>query len=86
MIDVTNPASLTAAARWLDLVKGNVDMKMGMLGILLANKVEMAEERQISTSMAQEFCDANNLHYFEASAVRFNVTKQIIFVELFRSF
>ena len=49
-------------------------MKMGMLGILVANKVEMAEERQISTSMAQGFCDADNLHYFEASAVRFNLT------------
>ncbi|CAG7827704.1 unnamed protein product [Allacma fusca] len=68
VMDVSNPTSLDNSKIWLELVKGCLDPKMEMLGILIGNKIDVGEDRAVATKNAEEFASANNLHYFEVTA------------------
>jgi GTPase SAR1 family protein len=68
VMDVSNSATLDNCKMWLELVKGCLDPKAEMLGILLGNKTDVGEDRAVATKKAQEFASDNNLHYFEVTA------------------
>jgi len=50
----------------LDDVRDNAQSKIILL--LVGNKCDLEEERQVSTEEGQEFADRNNLLFMEASA------------------
>ncbi|KAJ3293205.1 Intraflagellar transport protein 27 [Borealophlyctis nickersoniae] len=65
--DVTNMESFKAVPRWLAIIrklKGGKNCQ----GVLIANKIDQAPRRVISTHQGEEFAKAQSLTYFECSA------------------
>ena len=53
---------------WIDNVNKVKDNTVGFPFIILANKVDLAEERKISHEEGKAFADKLNIPYFETSA------------------
>ena len=53
-------------ARWLDDMRDNAYSKMIIL--LVGNKTDLKNEREVSTEEGQEFAEKHNLIFFETSA------------------
>ena len=65
--DVTNPESFENIANWLDeaRVNGNPEMVL----CLVANKCDLVNKRQVSTSDGEKLASENSLLYIETSAL-----------------
>lgn len=68
--DVTNKDSFTALSKWISQIKLLKRTKERIMGVLIANKVDLTSRRVISTSQGEEFAKLNGFGYFEVSAVR----------------
>ena len=66
MYDVTNQKSYDNIKRWLEQIKKEASNKICIL--LVANKVDMKEERVISIENGKTLATENNLKIIEASA------------------
>ena len=65
--DITNSSTLDGIETWLDLAKehSKVD-KMPM--VLVGNKTDLDDEREIAVETAQEFAERNEMEFVEVSA------------------
>ena len=66
--DVTFTKSFEDLQGWIDNVNKVKDNTVGFPFIILANKVDLAEERKISHEEGKAFADKLNIPYFETSA------------------
>jgi len=64
--DVTNVASFKSVKIWLESIYEHAEDNV--VKILVGNKVDMVDDRQISEEEAQRMATQNNMHYWEASA------------------
>jgi small GTP-binding protein len=63
--DITNRNSFNSLDYWLNQIKKNT----GKIPVVLAgNKVDIADQRKVSTKEGQEFATKHNLLYLETSA------------------
>ena len=64
--DVTNRKTYENIRKWLNQINNEASNKISI--ILVANKIDREEERQISVEEGESLANANNLPIFEASA------------------
>lgn len=66
MYDITQRKSFENISKWLGLVKEHNDSKF--FSILLANKVDLENERTVSTQEGQDFAKTRKFMFRETSA------------------
>lgn len=64
--DVTNPDSLTAARKWIDELQERANPNIVIT--LAANKIDLEEERKVTTDEGKEYADKLGLAFREVSA------------------
>ena len=64
--DITKRSSFENLQKWLEEMKENAYSKMSI--ILVGNKCDLEDERQVSTEEGQAFADKHGLLFFETSA------------------
>ena len=64
--DIANRTSYNKLEYWLNELKENCDEATEI--ILLGNKNDLTEEREVSEEEGKEFAQANNLFFMEVSA------------------
>lgn len=67
--DVTNEESFSSLSKWISQIKKLKTTKGGIMGVLIANKVDLGNRRVISTKQGEEIAKAHGFGYFEVSAV-----------------
>jgi small GTP-binding protein len=73
LFDVTKRSSFLACKNYLEEVRTNSDKKCVIY--LVGNKIDLANNREISTEEAENFAKKENINYIETSAVKnMNVT------------
>jgi len=73
LFDVTKRSSFLACKNYLEEVRTNSDKKCVIY--LVGNKIDLANNREISTEEAENFAKKENIKYIETSAVKnMNVT------------
>jgi small GTP-binding protein len=68
--DVSNIESFNSISKWIAQIKKLKTTKGGIMGVLIANKVDLGNRRVVSTFQGEELAKASGLGYFEVSAVR----------------
>eukprot|EP01127_Copromyxa_protea_P011731 TRINITY_DN2974_c0_g3_i1.p1 TRINITY_DN2974_c0_g3~~TRINITY_DN2974_c0_g3_i1.p1 ORF type:complete len:133 (-),score=33.40 TRINITY_DN2974_c0_g3_i1:53-451(-) len=63
---VTNRSSFENCETWLDELVHHADP--GIIVMLVGNKTDLADQRDVSTEEGLEFSKKNNLHFIETSA------------------
>eukprot|EP00828_Plagiopyla_frontata_P048680 TRINITY_DN9413_c0_g1_i2.p4 TRINITY_DN9413_c0_g1~~TRINITY_DN9413_c0_g1_i2.p4 ORF type:complete len:160 (+),score=35.79 TRINITY_DN9413_c0_g1_i2:161-640(+) len=66
VFDITNQKSLEKASQWLHELKDNSQATIQIL--LVGNKNDLENERQVQQENAKDFAELNNLAYIETSA------------------
>lgn len=66
VFDITKRDSFENIGRWLQDIKDVA--RSDVVTLLIGNKSDMGEERQVPTEEAQEFAKKNGMQYFETSA------------------
>ena len=67
--DVTNEESFNNLKDWISSIKINMEAKNIFLPlIIIGNKIDMENDREISKENAENFAKRNNYKYFETSA------------------
>ena len=67
--DITNSASFENLKDWISSIKNNMEGKNYFIPIIIiGNKIDMEESREINKEDAQKFAKENNYKYFETSA------------------
>ena len=67
--DVTNTSSYDNLKDWIGSIKKNLEGKNIFLPlIIVGNKIDMEESREVEKETAEQFATENNYKYFEASA------------------
>lgn len=72
MFDISNRTSFNNVKRWLDEINRNVSENV--IKVLVGNKKDLINKRQVSYEEAKYFADFNNILYFEVSAKESNNT------------
>jgi transport family protein 27 len=68
--DVTDEQSFDSCAKWLERVKAQkAAVELKLPGVLIANKIDLDKRRVVSEADGRAFAIANELEYFECSAV-----------------
>jgi len=68
VFDVTRKSTWRELPKWLNEIDSALGVRVPL--VLLANKTDLVDERVISTEMAQQFVEGNNLAgYLETSAL-----------------
>lgn len=65
--DVTNRASFDNIKRWLKQLRDHADPNIVIM--LVGNKKDLRQQRQVSTDEAKEFCKQHRLFFIETSAL-----------------
>jgi len=78
--DITNQRSFEALSEWVEQFTSGVGVKnqnikdSDYIFLVLGNKCDLDEERQVSKDVAKQYCEANGFHFLETSAKNgFNV-------------
>ena len=66
VFDITNRDTFDNIGRWLQDIKDVA--RSDVVTLLIGNKSDKADQRQVSTEEAQEFAKKNSMQYFETSA------------------
>ncbi|KAK8875871.1 Ras- protein Rab-4A [Tritrichomonas musculus] len=66
VFDITNRDTFDNIGRWLQDIKDVA--RSDVVTLLIGNKSDKADQRQVSTEEAQEFAQKNSMQYFETSA------------------
>jgi small GTP-binding protein len=67
LFDLTNERSYTSLERWLTDVREIAEKDV--IIVIIGNKADLAEAREVRTSDAEAFAAANHASYFETSAL-----------------
>jgi len=67
--DLTHKNTFESVGDWYQDIKKTVTTKYPIPGFVLGNKNDLVDERQVSDEEAQKLAKANNLKYFETSAL-----------------
>jgi GTPase SAR1 family protein len=67
--DVANMQSYNSIPQWIAQIKKLKAAQGGIMGVLIANKVDLGNRRLVSTVQGEELAKANGFGYFEVSAV-----------------
>ena len=67
VFDITNKSSFDAIPNWIEAYYRNGPDSQKNI-ILIGNKKDLEEKREVSQEEAQKFSEANNIVYFETSA------------------
>ena len=81
VFDITNRKSFDELPRWLRDARAEADQNCTI--ILVGNKVDLSETRQVSQEEAQNFAKENELNYIETSAVE-NIALEEAFIQTTR--
>ena len=68
LFDVTKRSSFNACKNYLEEVRINSDKKCVIY--LVGNKIDLADERQITKEEAEDFAKKENIKYIETSAIK----------------
>ena len=67
--DVTNSDSFDNLKNWISSIKTNMqNQKINMPVIIMGNKIDLIDDREIKTEDAEKFAEENQYKYFETSA------------------
>lgn len=66
MYDITRPQSFENVKKWMHELKENADPNI--VTMLIGNKCDLTELRQVKTEDAAKFAEENNLAFMETSA------------------
>ncbi|KAI1903810.1 hypothetical protein AGOR_G00031040 [Albula goreensis] len=64
--DITCEDSFRCLPEWLREIEQYANSKV--VAVLVGNKIDLAERREVSKQQAEEFAEAQNMHYLETSA------------------
>jgi len=67
VFDITNAASFKSAEKWLNELKQFGDKNIAIL--LVGNKSDLKDKREVATEDAKNFAQKNALYYMETSAL-----------------
>ena len=67
VFDITNKSTFERISYWLNELNQKKDLKELAL-VLVGNKIDLKDNRQVSSEEAQSFAKQNNIKYFETSA------------------
>ncbi|KAL7713406.1 Rab family GTPase [Entamoeba marina] len=65
--DITKENTFKSIERWLSELKDNADPKIVIM--IIGNKADLSQTREIEEATAKEFCQNQNLFFFETSAL-----------------
>lgn len=65
--DITKENTFKSIERWLSELKDNADPKIVIM--IIGNKADLSQTREIEESVAKEFCQNQKLFFFETSAL-----------------
>lgn len=68
IFDLTKRDTFDAVPRWLEAYNKNISGEQNRVIILVGNKKDLSDERQISTEEAKSLADSYSMAYFETSA------------------
>lgn len=66
--DVTNKESFENISKWISNAESHVDLSQTAI-ILIGNKMDLENERQVGTEEARDFAQKNSMLFFETSAL-----------------
>ena len=67
VFDITNKSTFERISYWLNELNQKKDLKELAL-VLVGNKIDLKDNREVSSEEAQSFAKQNNIKYFETSA------------------
>jgi len=73
--DITRASTFKALPMWLSEARQNSN-NPNLVIIMIGNKADLHEQRQVSTADAEEFAQANNLTFIELSAKNYNQVEE----------
>ena len=73
--DITRKTSFEALSMWLSEARQNSN-NPNLVVMMIGNKADLTESRQVSTAEAQEFAEANDLIFMEVSAKNHDEVEQ----------
>ena len=65
--DLTNKVSFEGIAKWVDSIYKHCEVTIPK--VLIGNKVDLEEQREVSESEARKLAEEHHMHYFETSAM-----------------
>lgn len=72
--DITDQRSFDSLTQWVDQflqgvgANSNSPKDSGFIFVVLGNKCDLIDQRQVSSDVAKEFCTQHGFHFFETSA------------------
>ena len=78
--DITNKYSLKKAKFWIDIIRNEYKREIPI--ILVGNKIDLENERVVSTEEGMDFSDDNHVYFYESS-VKNNINIENIFNTIF---
>jgi Ras-related protein Rab-6A len=73
--DITNRKSFENLQSWIDFVNNIENSNI----VILANKIDLENQRQVQTEEGQKFCTEKNYDFFEVSAKEVNNLNNMLF-------
>ena len=81
VFDVTDKSSFDSVPRWMADVEKHATDAAQVVRVIVGNKVDMENRRQVSMEIASSFATSQGMEYFEASAKKkTNVEEAFIFL------
>lgn len=68
VFDITNKTSLKGIQTWLQSIASNIDNKEQLSMVLVGNKADLEEHREIEKEKGDEIAASLNVKYYECSA------------------
>jgi Rab family protein len=66
--DITNKESFQNISNWISIVGGHTDLNSNVK-MLIGNKMDLTESRQVGTEEASDFANKHSMFFFETSAL-----------------
>jgi Ras-related protein Rab-2A len=73
--DITKKSSFEHLQKWLDSVKENSSKNIKI--ILIGNKIDLEDKREVTFQEGEEFAKNNGLYFFETSAKNFKNINEV---------
>ena len=79
--DVTNSYSFDDLKSWIDSIKNNLGEEYASFPvIIIGNKIDLQDNREISNEDANKFANQNNYKYFETSAKTGEGVDEVVYI------